>query len=94
MNRDELVLTAALTQVNEAIKRYILRVLDEATGHSTTDYTRSLGEVEHVIGVQMVKLGHQMQDRAAEHGFVVLDAEPPPPQLSDPARRKPDIPEF
>lgn len=87
MNRDELVLTAALTGVNEAIKRYVIRVLDEATGHGTTEYTRPLGEVEHLIGVQMVKLGHQMQDRAGEHGFMVLDGD-------EPSEGKPQISEF
>lgn len=89
MNRDELLLTAALTQINEAIKRYILRVLDEATGHSTTDYTRPLGEVEHVIGTQMVQLGYQLQDRAGEHGYVVIDGEG-----HEGPSQKPQIPEF
>jgi hypothetical protein len=101
VNHDELVFVASLTRINERISRLVFRVMDEASGRSTTEYTVPLADVEYALGKQLVDIGESLKHRAQEKGgLVVLDgevdlnAEPPPPELSDPARRKPDIPEF
>lgn len=101
MNHEELVFVASLTRINERITRLVFRVMDEASGQSTTEYTVPLVDVEYALGKQLVEIGETLKRHAQEQGGLVvvdgevdLDVELPPPELSDPARRKPDIPEF
>jgi hypothetical protein len=78
VNRDELELTAALTDVNSKITKLIFRVMDEAGGQGLTEYTVPIAEVEYRVGTKMVELGRTLQERAAADGFVVLESGSPP----------------
>lgn len=87
MNRDELEITAALTQVNDKIKRYIIRVLDEASGSYNVENPKPINQVEHEVGALMIELGRKLQDRAAERGYVAIEEQskrlPPKPQIPE-----------
>ena len=78
MNRDELELTAALTDVNSKIAKLIFRVMDESSGQGLTEYSVPVAEVEHYVGTKMVELGRTLQERATASGFVVLESGHPP----------------
>lgn len=73
MNHEELVLNAALTRINERITHYVLRVMDEASGHGTTEYAAPIGEVEYALGGQMIELVQELQASAATRGLVVIE---------------------
>jgi hypothetical protein len=92
MNRDELALTAALTQTNQRITRYIFRVMDEASGMGTTEYTVPLLDVAYALGKHMAEMGTTLQEHAREHGFIALEGTVN--ELAEESRHKPDVPEF
>lgn len=96
-----MVLTAALARVNERISRLVFRIMDEASGRSTTEYSVPIEDVEYALGTELVETGRMLKQRAIDDGFEavehqtfdgveiqVIDGQPANP------RRKPDIPEF
>jgi hypothetical protein len=74
MEREERIFLASLTEANQEVGRYVMRVLDEGTKLGVTEYTRPLSEVEQNLGATLSQLGHRLIERSAERGGSVVDA--------------------
>lgn len=63
-DHDELVLLARLTSTNTQIANYVSRVLDLDRG--STEYTKSLAEVERELGKSLLAMGHSVMARVRD----------------------------
>jgi hypothetical protein len=57
VTKDELCYNSWLTQVNFRLGRYVVRLVDEASGLCTTEYTMPLAKVEAMLGHDLMELG-------------------------------------
>ncbi|TWP45817.1 hypothetical protein FKR81_38250 [Lentzea tibetensis] len=90
MTREETAFVIALSQLDETLQRYVLRLVGEKWPEKEK-LSEVLGKIEHDLGTEMVNLGRLLQDRAAERGYVAAQAD----DVADPpARGILVIPEF
>lgn len=99
MERDDSLFLAALTQANQEIGRYVMRMLEADSGRGRTEYTRDLGEIEQVLGTALLRLGRQLVERAEARGLVVVESlgarqEADEVEVSETSRGKPDVRNF
>lgn len=64
MDKAQLAYMSWLTSVNSSLGRYIGRLMNEATGSSTTTYVVSLAEVERELGDELLQLARVLLDKA------------------------------
>lgn len=99
MEREDSLFLSALTQANQEIGRYVVRMLEADSSRGRTEYTRPLADFEELLGTALLRLGRQLVERAEARGLVVVESvaaqqEAVEVGVSDVIRHKPAIPEF